>query len=66
MTTQPDPQRQADLPGFHARDLTDVIAALDAADGGLSDAEASARIARFGSNALPGQRRKGPLQRFLI
>lgn len=45
MTTQPDPQRQADLPGFHARDLTDVIAALDAADGGLSDAEAIAAVA---------------------
>ncbi len=41
------------------------MAGVDAHEGGLTDAEAAARLARFGSNELPSRQRAGPLKRLL-
>ncbi|MBB5752970.1 HAD-IC family P-type ATPase [Prosthecomicrobium pneumaticum] len=52
-------------PPFHARSAAEVLAALEARATGLSDAEAAARLARHGPNALPEKPGPGPLRRFL-
>jgi calcium-translocating P-type ATPase len=49
----------------HARTPDDCLAALEAAPGGLSGAEAARRLARHGPNSLPQARTRGPLRRFL-
>ena len=41
---------------WHATPIADVFAALQAAPAGLTDAEASARLARYGPNALAVER----------
>ncbi|WP_366658115.1 cation-transporting P-type ATPase [Fodinicurvata sp. EGI_FJ10296] len=49
---------------WHARGRDDVIAALDVSpEAGLSEAEAEARLARHGPNALPEPPRRGALAR---
>ena len=50
---------------WHAEAVTAVMAGLDATEHGLTDVEATARMARFGRNELPGQKRAGPLRRCL-
>jgi calcium-translocating P-type ATPase len=49
----------------HAREAGAVLAALGAAPGGLSEAEAAARLARHGPNRLPEAPRKSALRRFV-
>ena len=48
----------------HARDAAEVLAALDTSARGLDRAEAAARLAKFGANALPGPKRRSALARF--
>lgn len=49
---------------WHAMQADAVAARLDAADGGLTEAEAERRLARYGPNRLPPARRRGPIRRF--
>jgi P-type Ca2+ transporter type 2C len=49
---------------WHARSVNEVLHALSGPDG-LTTVAASARLARFGSNALVGTVRRGPLAMFL-
>ena len=51
--------------GWHAQTVADTLAGVEAREGGLSEAEAAARLGRFGRNELAGQKRAGPLRRFL-
>jgi magnesium-transporting ATPase (P-type) len=51
--------------GWHARHGDDVLAALNSSHQGLTDAEASSRLASHGPNALPAPRTRHPLARFL-
>lgn len=50
---------------WHSSDIGRVFLVLDTGTSGLSAAEANARLARFGPNALPAAPRRGPLRRFL-
>lgn len=50
---------------WHAEAVTVAMDGLDATEHGLTDVEATARLAQFGRNELPGQKRAGPLRRFL-
>jgi len=50
---------------WHAETVAATVEGLDAIEGGLTDAEAAARLARFGRNELPGRRQAGPLRRLL-
>ncbi len=45
---------------------TEVLARIDAGDGGLGADEAARRLERAGPNRLPAPRRRGPLVRFLL
>lgn len=53
------------VPDWHAEAAVATLEGLDATESGLTDAEAAARLVRFGRNELPGQKRAGPLRRFL-
>ncbi len=59
-----NPAALPDLP-WHATDAGKVLAALDTPPHGLSAAEAAARRARYGANALPAAAGRNPLLRFL-
>ena len=50
---------------WHAEAVTAAMDGLEATEHGLTDVEATARLAQFGRNELPGQKRAGPLRRFL-
>ncbi len=50
MTLAPQPQEP-----WHARPLSEVFAALQASERGLTESEARARLERFGPNRLPEQ-----------
>jgi magnesium-transporting ATPase (P-type) len=50
----------------HAREARAVLDALGTAEGGLSAAEAAARLARHGPNRLTPRRGRTPLERFLL
>ena len=52
-------------PRWHARAGDDVLSALDSREHGLSQAEAAARLAAHGPNALPPAPARHPLVRFL-
>lgn len=58
------PPRDIEQP--HALSGAAVLARLGVSTEGLSSAEASARLARFGPNRLPRQRGPGPLTRLLL
>ncbi|MEO1767726.1 cation-transporting P-type ATPase [Thiobacter aerophilum] len=53
-------------PPWHALDGEAVLVRLDARREGLTSEEAARRRARFGVNALPAPRQRGPLMRFLL
>jgi cation-transporting ATPase F len=56
----------ADTRAFHALPVTDVAAQLDVDPHlGLSDAEAEARLSRFGANTVSVAAGPGPVRRFL-
>ncbi|MEE4330119.1 MAG: cation-transporting P-type ATPase, partial [Wenzhouxiangella sp.] len=57
----PDSAPSADS---HAHSAEDVCRALGATPGGLSAADATARLRRFGPNRLQQRRSRGPLIRF--
>lgn len=50
---------------WHAEAVTAAMDGLEATKHGLTDVDATARLAQFGRNELPGQKRAGPLRRFL-
>ena len=50
----------------HANTSAEVLEALGSSDAGLTNAEATERLARFGPNRLPIARTQGPLLRFLL
>jgi len=50
----------------HALDHGTVLRALGGAEGGLTAAEAAARLGRFGPNRLTPRRGRTPLERFLL
>ncbi|WP_223162598.1 cation-translocating P-type ATPase, partial [Ruegeria intermedia] len=50
---------------WHATESLDALVALESSPDGLSQGEASRRLAQYGPNALPEGRRAGPLRRFL-
>ncbi|QSP93368.1 HAD-IC family P-type ATPase [Marinobacter salinisoli] len=51
--------------GFHQQGTEAVLRALTSGRSGLDNAEAEARLARFGPNRLPEQRPQSPVIRFL-
>ena len=53
-------------PSPHAAPAEEVLAHLHADAAGLTEAEASARLAQFGPNKLPEAARRGWLMRFLV
>lgn len=53
-------------PPWHALPADAVLARLLTRREGLSNEEAAARRARFGPNALPAPKKRGPLLRFLL
>jgi magnesium-transporting ATPase (P-type) len=57
--------RQPDRRDWHAREIGQVLAELGTSPAGLSRFEAEKRLASFGPNRLPGQRRRSALLRFL-
>jgi calcium-translocating P-type ATPase len=54
------------LTSAHSASDADCLAALDARSGGLTSAEAAARLARHGPNRLPEVGTRGPVLRFLM
>jgi magnesium-transporting ATPase (P-type) len=59
-------EKAAPPPTWHDRPVDAVLQALQSTRGGLSSAEAAARLARYGPNRLPPPKRRGPLARFLL
>lgn len=58
--TQPDRTES-----WHAMQAADALAALGSDLAGLTDDQVSDRLAEYGPNRLPTQKRRGPLLRFL-
>jgi magnesium-transporting ATPase (P-type) len=52
--------------GWHAATPAQVLARLDSGRYGLSQSEATARLARYGANRLPTPRRRAAWQRLLL
>jgi len=50
---------------FHAREVKEVIKALNTSSKGLSSEEAEIRLKRYGPNALQEKKKTGPIQIFL-
>ena len=67
--TTPTPQTSSDRAAadraWHAEPVAAVAAVQDSPAEGLTGREAAARLARFGPNALPREKRRGPLSRLL-
>ena len=53
------------LPAVHSTHATEVLAALDVDDHGLTASEAAARLTRYGPNALPGGKTRPVWRRML-
>jgi len=51
---------------WHARTAEEALALLGAAPGGLTQAEADARLRDHGGNVLPSPKRRSPVVRFLL
>lgn len=51
---------------WHARTVEDVLALLRATSGGLTQAEADARLRDHGANVLPSPKRRSPVVRLLL
>ena len=51
---------------WHAETFETALQRVDTRESGLTDAEAAARLGRFGPNELPGHQRTGPLKRLLL
>ncbi|WP_029010851.1 cation-transporting P-type ATPase [Azospirillum halopraeferens] len=51
---------------WHARSAAETMQGLDSPDGGLSPAEARARLDRYGPNRLTPPKRRSALMRFLV
>jgi magnesium-transporting ATPase (P-type) len=51
---------------WHARTAEDALALLGTAAGGLTQAEADARLRDHGANVLPSPKRRSPVVRFLL
>lgn len=49
---------------WHAVSVHETMVAQESSSGGLSDAEARVRLAKFGPNRLPPPKRRGPVLRF--
>jgi magnesium-transporting ATPase (P-type) len=60
------PETETRTPSWHALPAEEVLAALDSSADGLSGAEAAARLARFGPNAVRPPARRSALMRFLL
>ncbi|MGK0673987.1 MAG: cation-transporting P-type ATPase [Halothiobacillaceae bacterium] len=58
--------RPASPPTWHDRSVDAVLKALETSRQGLSSTEAATRLARYGRNALPPSKRRGPFMRFLL
>jgi magnesium-transporting ATPase (P-type) len=54
------------MKAMHASPVAEVLRTLDAAENGLSAAEAAQRLERHGPNRLSERRGRGPLLRFLL
>jgi magnesium-transporting ATPase (P-type) len=65
-SNRPAPVETGAPRAWHALTDEQVLAALDSGATGLSQNEASARLARVGPNTLPPPRRLGPLVRFAL
>lgn len=71
MTAQPlkandidsSPSRREDA--WHSMPAGEVLSAQDSGPSGLTDGQVRDRLARFGPNRLPPQKRRGPVLRFL-
>lgn len=63
MPTPPAASR-SDAQDWHARPADAVLVELGSAVEGLTDAEATLRLQRYGANELPAARRKSALRRF--
>ena len=61
---EPSPAEPRPAPPWHARPAAEALAALGSPDGGLSAAEAQARLERFGPNRLTPPPRRSALRRF--
>ncbi len=59
------PPRSSEDPRWHAQASAEVLGALDSRADGLSQAEATSRLAVHGTNALPPAPARHPLVRFL-
>ncbi|HRP74457.1 MAG TPA: cation-transporting P-type ATPase [Rhodocyclaceae bacterium] len=65
--TASSPSDEQQRASHHARSAKEVLADFDVTRAaGLSAEEAAARLERFGRNALPAPRRRGPFLRFLL
>jgi magnesium-transporting ATPase (P-type) len=51
---------------WHAQEADAILQALEASPAGLTDAEAAARLERYGPNRLPTAATRSPLWRFLL
>jgi magnesium-transporting ATPase (P-type) len=56
--------RQAPSPPWHAIDAGEALSIIGATEGGLTEAEARERLARYGPNRLSPPRKRGLLARF--
>ena len=65
-TSHPPAAASGAGPAWHTLSAAETEARLDTRDTGLAEAEAARRLARYGPNRLPEQRRRGPLMRFLM
>ena len=59
------PSQERDISEAHAREGSEVLAALETVPTGLSNEDAARRLARYGENRLPEAPRRGPLVRLL-
>ncbi len=59
------PQPKTESAGWHTKTPAQIFEELGASERGLSSAEAAARLARYGRNKLPDERRKSLLVIFL-
>lgn len=58
------PATSTSEPAWHAVSVADAVAVQDSRPTGLTEAEAQARLVKFGPNRLPPPKRRGPLVRF--
>ncbi len=66
LNTARDPADSPAEQPWHAYELTEVFAALEADDNGLSNSEVKRRLDQYGPNSLPEPRQRRPVLRFLV